>query len=179
MDPAWFIDQRVPGLAASLNNGALVGPDLQGEPSFAEEQPDTLDRIALGSVWGLMNERDVAGHCQGLGVMPPGAVQNHDGVFILAQRLRELLQEQVHDRAGDGGQDERESFAADRLRRGKEVRPVEALVADAGRTLPLCPPAVTEAAFLADPRFILEEQTQALSRIGLAGGLQRLAEPPF
>lgn len=47
MEAVGFVEEGVPGIAASLDDGCLVGPDLKGEESLPQEQPDPLDRVAL------------------------------------------------------------------------------------------------------------------------------------
>ena len=49
-DPAGHVHQRIPGLAASLDDGGVVGPDAQAEMVLAQVLPDVLDGIQLGAV---------------------------------------------------------------------------------------------------------------------------------
>ena len=49
-DAIWHGHQRVPGLAAGLDDGLKAGPDAQAELVLALIFPDVLDRIELGAI---------------------------------------------------------------------------------------------------------------------------------
>lgn len=100
-------------------------------------------------------------------------------MFVRAQGLGEVSQEQVHCYRGYRRQDEREFCAGGRFDGGENIGPVEAAIAQAWRTLPLYPPAMTGASFLPDPGFILEKQTDAFARMRLGCSPQSVAQPFF
>lgn len=97
METVGIIDEGVPGIAAGLDDGLLVRPDLEGEEALPEEQPDAFDRIALRGIRGLMNEGDVFGHPQGHRGVPAGAIKDHHGMFVVGQRFGKIIQEALHD----------------------------------------------------------------------------------
>lgn len=65
-----------------------------------------------------------------------------------------------------------------RLDRAEEVGERIALVGAARRALAAREPAMTDAAFLADARFVLEKQADLLAGMCSANRLQAFSEPP-
>ncbi len=55
----------VPGLAAGLDDGGGVVPDLEAEPVLAQLGPDVLDRVELGAVGWQWQHRDGLWQAQG------------------------------------------------------------------------------------------------------------------
>ena len=50
-----LLDEPVPGVAAVVENVAVGGEDAVGEPVFADELPDILDRVEIP--WGWIAAR--------------------------------------------------------------------------------------------------------------------------
>jgi hypothetical protein len=94
--------------------------------------------------------------------MPAGLIEDHHGMFVLSDRFRELVEEALHGLRVGIGHDEGERIIRPRFDGGKDVGEGETLVAEPRRTLAPLPPDVADAAFLANPRLILEKQTDAL-----------------
>lgn len=179
MDAARVFDDGIPSVAAGLDDGLLVGPDLEGEEPFPEEQPYPFDRVALWRIGRLLNEGKVVGHVERLGVVPSGAVQHHEDMLVCGQGLGELVEEHGHDGGRNGGQDEGKSVAGFRVGCGEHIGPVEPLIANPWGALPLGPPAVAQASFLTNAGFVLEEKPHPFVRVGLPDGPQCVAEPLF
>ena len=83
-------------------------------------------------------------------------------MLVLADRLGELVEEELHRRGVDPGHDERECVVGAGLDGREDVGEREALVAQPRWALAAPPPDVTGPPLLSDPRLILEEQTDAL-----------------
>ena len=111
--------------------------------------------------------------------MPPGAVENHECMLVLAQGFGEVFQEAIHRLGRDRRQDQRKGRSGGGLGSGEDIGPVEPLIAQPGRALSFQPPAMTEAPLLADARLVLKEQADPLGRMGRGDFLQTVAEPFF
>jgi hypothetical protein len=83
-------------------------------------------------------------------------------VLVLSDRHAEAVEKQLHGLGVDVGQDQREGVVGAGLDRREDVGEREALVGNAARTLAPFPPDVAGATFLADPRFVLEENPDAI-----------------
>jgi hypothetical protein len=44
-DAPWLVGEAVPGIAAGLDDGVVVGEDAIGEMGLAQVLPDVLDRV--------------------------------------------------------------------------------------------------------------------------------------
>jgi len=111
--------------------------------------------------------------------MPSGAVENHDDMDVLRNGAGELGEVEVHHRLVGIGQDQGEGLTGGGFDGAEDVGPFEALVAEPRRSLAAGPPAVAEAAFLANPCFILEpERNPLVWMVGLRRA-QGLGEPLF
>jgi len=83
-------------------------------------------------------------------------------MLILADRLGEAVEKQLHRLGVHVGQDQREGIVRAGFDSREDVGEREALVGNAARSLAALPPDVACAALLADARFILEEQAYRL-----------------
>jgi hypothetical protein len=83
-------------------------------------------------------------------------------VLVLFDRRAEAVEEQLHRLGVHVGQDQREGVVGAGLDRGEDVGEREALVGDAAWAFAALPPDMAGAAFLADPRLVLEEDADAL-----------------
>ena len=96
-------------------------------------------------------------------LMPPGAIQQQDGMRARRDMAADLNQMQVH-RLGIGlGQDKGGAGAARRTDRAEDVGPVIALIARRRRPGALFRPDVGQAALLADACFILPPELDRLA----------------
>ena len=94
--------------------------------------------------------------------MPASLVEHHRHVLVRRQRRAEAVEEQLHCLRVDVWQDQREGVVGTGLNASEDVGEREALVGDAARTLAAPPPDMAGAAFLADPRLVLEEDADML-----------------
>ncbi len=98
--------------------------------------------------------------------MPTSAVERHNSVLVIGQRRREVLQEQVHRRGGDGGQHQAEIPTGRGFDGGKDIGEGVALIDRAGWPLATQPPAPAAPPLLAESGFILEIQRNPLVGMG-------------
>ena len=61
----WLSEEAVPGVAAGLDDGGVVLPNLEAEPVLAEILPDVLDGVELRAVGRQWQQDDVGWHDQG------------------------------------------------------------------------------------------------------------------
>jgi hypothetical protein len=83
-------------------------------------------------------------------------------MLVAGNRFREAVEENLHGLRVSVRHDQRESIVRPRLDGSEDVGEGEALVAKPRRTLAPFPPDMANTALLADPRLVLEEDTDAL-----------------
>jgi hypothetical protein len=79
----------------------------------------------------------------------------------------------LHGRRVDIGHHQREGIVCPRFDGGEDIGESEALVAKSRRTLAAFPPDMAGAAFLPDPRFVLEKQPDALITVRMLNYFQQ------
>ncbi len=84
-------------------------------------------------------------------------------MFVLSDGFGEAVQEGLHRHRIGVGHHQRKSVVRARLHGGENIGEGEAPVAKSRRPLAALLPDVADAALLADARFVLEEQAQALA----------------
>ena len=147
--------------------------------SFAQVEPDPLDRVQLRRVGRQRHERDAGRDRECSRAVPAGPALNHDGLLVRGERFGEAIQEELHRRRADLGQDQGEGGLAVGTGGAEQVREGEAPVLPPRRTLAPQPSAMTQASLLADAHLVLEPEGDALARMGCRSLVQRPAEPPF
>lgn len=150
-----------------------------GEKLLFQEQPDPFHGVQLRSAGRQGFEGYVAWNAQGFRLMPPGLIENQENMLVRADGFGELVEIDLHGVGRDLGQDEREGVIRARLHGAVNIGEGIALIASPRRAAPFREPAVTDAPFLANARFILEKETDFLVRMGFANLLQALGEPPL
>ena len=94
-------------------------------------------------------------------------------MFALRDGRGEAVQKHLHGCRIRIGHHQRKAIVRVRLHGSEDIGEGEAPVAKAWRALAALPPDVASAAFLADPRLVLEEQANALAFITCTDGLQQ------
>ena len=117
------------------------GEDPVRQPVLAHELPDILDRVQLGRLGGKRHEGDVVRDHEPLRLMPPGLVEQDDGVSAGGNSLRDLGEMQAHALARAAGQHQASAFAMSRADRPEDVGRLRSLVF--GRCGPRAPPGPT------------------------------------
>jgi hypothetical protein len=111
--------------------------------------------------------------------MPTGLIENQEDMFVRANGFGKLVEIDLHGVGRDLRQDQRESVIRARLHGAVNIGEGVALITSPRRPLAPGEPAVTDAPFLANARFILEKETDFLVRMGLANLFQAFGEPPL
>ena len=132
------------------------------EEALLQVEPYALDRVQLRRVGRQRHERDVVRHNERARAMPAGLVEHQGDVLIFRDRLCEAIEELLHRLGVHVRHDQGKRIVGAGLDGREDVGEREALVAQARRALASLPPDVCRAPLLSDPRFVLEEQADAL-----------------
>lgn len=108
--------------------------------------------------------------------MPACLIEHEHHVFVGFDRLRELVEVDLHRGRRDLGQDQREGIVRTRLDSTVDVGERIALIALSGRALAARVPAMTDAALLPDACFILEKRADLLAWMCITNRFQPVAE---
>lgn len=81
------VHEIVPGAAAGVEDGLVVGEDPVGEPRLAKVLPDVLNRIEFGRLGRQGYQRDVGRRREPVGGVPSGLVGEEDGVGATARPI--------------------------------------------------------------------------------------------
>ena len=164
MDLSWCISERVPGIAASIDDCVVGFEDTVGEVILAEELPDILDRVQFGGVGRQGQQADIVWHAQSpAALMPAGAIERDHGVGAGADVGADLGEMQAHRLAVDLGQDQADAEIARRTDGAEEIGRCMALIARHGGAGPLAGPEIGQAALLADAGLILPPEFDRLA----------------
>ena len=68
-----LIDERIPGVAAVIDDVVEGFENSVRQPVLPHELPDIFLAVEFGRAWRELQKRDVAWNLEGLGAMPPGA----------------------------------------------------------------------------------------------------------
>ena len=149
------------------------------EKLLFQEQPDPFYGVQFRSAGRQRFEGYVGRDAQGFRLMPSGLIENQKDMLAGANGFSEFIQINLHGVGRDLGQDEREGVIGARLYGAIDIGEGIALIASPRRPAASGEPAVTDAPFLANARFILEKETDFLARMGLANLFQAFGEPPL
>jgi len=149
------------------------------EKLLFQEQPDPFHGVQLRCAGRQRLEGYIGWDAQRFRLMPSGLVENQKDVLAGANGFGEFIQIDLHGVGRDFRQDECEGVIRARLHGAVNIGEGVALIAPPRRSQPPREPAVTDAPFLANARFILEKETDFLVRMGLANLFQALGEPPL
>ena len=75
-----LIDERVPGVAAVIDDVVEGFENSVRQPVLPHELPDIFLAVEFGRAWRQLQERDVAWNLEGLGAMPPGLIEEENSV---------------------------------------------------------------------------------------------------
>ena len=139
-----------------VDNVVVGSEDAVGEPVVADELPDILDRVELGTLWRERDDGDVGRDDEIPGQVPGGLIEEKHGVRARRDGGGDLGQVQVHGGGVAEGQDEASALALLRADGAKDVgRDRSLVVRCAGPRAALCP-ASCDLVLLADPRLVGE-----------------------
>ena len=171
--------ERLPSVTERPEDCLIVAKQPVAEMTLAEEQPDPFDRVQLGTVGWLKNERDIARNHELAGDMPTGLIQHHGRVFVSGEGRGKAGEEHLHGGRVQLRQDQRKPLPGARLDRGEQMRPGVALIAQTRRPPATREPAMADPALLAKPRLVLKPERQALARLSRRDAIQLVLKPPF
>ncbi len=142
---------------------------------MAQVLPDVLDRVQLRGPGGQKDHRDVLGDREGSGGVPPGSIEQQDGMGAICDGTGDLVEVKLHclrvgERQRQGG-----SRATRRTDGAEKVGAFVALVSGLARPRSASRPLPHEAVLLADPGLVLEPDLDRLStgdagQVGAQGG---------
>ena len=132
--------------------------DSVREPVFSEELPDVFDGVEFGRPGRQGQEGDVARHDEVLREVPPGLVEDHDGMDAGSDHRADLAEMRLHGLGVAEGHDEACALALGRADRPEEIGPGGALVVGRPRPRAALRPAAGDLVLLPDPRLVLKPQ---------------------
>ena len=89
-------DELAPGVAGGVDY-VLVGlEDAVGEPVRAQVLPDILDRVQFRGAGGQEDHRDVLRDREGSGRVPPGPIEQQDGMGAPGDGAGDLVEVKLH-----------------------------------------------------------------------------------
>ena len=153
-------DQFVPIETAMIEDVFIVGEDSVGEPIVAHILPDVLDWIELGRLGRQGDERDVFGHGQLRGDMPPGLIDEQNGVRAGRDGKRDLLEMQCHSLCVAGWEDETGRLTERGTDRAEDIGRGRSLILRGERSRAAFCPASRDLVLLTDAAFVLEPELE-------------------
>ena len=162
--PVGGYDQAVPGGAAGLDDGLVGIPSAVAQEILAKELPDVFGGIEFRGIGRQGHQGDIFGEVEpAAGLMPPGAIENEDGVGAWPNALADLRKMQVHGLGIDGGQNEGRAHAAVGTDGAEQIDRAVPLIAWRRRPGPSPRPEAGQRALLADPGFVLPPDLERLA----------------
>ena len=95
-DPLWIGGQPSPSVACGVDGGVVVFEDGVREPVLTEILPDVLDRVQLRGPRRQEDRRDVVGHVELAGDVPPSPVEKHHSVCAFGDVARDFVEVELH-----------------------------------------------------------------------------------
>ena len=134
----------------------IVGEDAVGEPIIAHVLPDVLDGIELGRLGRQRDGRDVFGHAELRGDMPPGLIHEQNSVSAGLDGKRDLLEMQLHGLGVAKWQDETGRLAECGTDSAEDIGRGGSLIFQGERSRSAFGPATGDLVLLADARLVGE-----------------------
>src|SRR5579863_10626158 len=91
-----LIDERVPGVAAVVDDIVEGFEDPVGEPVLSHELPDIFLTVEFRRAWRQRQERDVARDLECLGTMPASLIEQHDRVRTWSDLGCDFVEMELH-----------------------------------------------------------------------------------
>jgi len=151
-----LIDELVPRLAAMIDDVVVGREDAVGEPVFAHELPDVLDRVEFRAFGRQRDDADVVGHDELVGHVPASLIHQHDRVGTRRDGERYLREMKRHGFGIAEWQDQTSTLAKLGADRAKDIGRFRPLVLRRRWPCSAPCPAARDLVFLADARFVLE-----------------------
>src|SRR5258706_3877483 len=90
------IDERVPSVAAVIDDVVEGFENSVRQPVLPHELPDIFLAVEFGSAWRELQERDVVWNLEGLGAMPPGLIEEENSVRARSDFGCDLIEVKLH-----------------------------------------------------------------------------------
>ena len=129
-----LIDERVPGVAAVIDDIVEGFEDAVRQPVLAHELPDVFLGVEFGRARRQRQERDVARNLERLGAMPAGLIEQEDCVRAGRNLGCDLVEMKLHGLGVAGWQHEGGAGSAFRADRTEQIGRLGALIVDGART---------------------------------------------
>jgi hypothetical protein len=155
-DAPGSVNELVPCVTAMVDDVPTVVEDTIGEPIFADELPDVLDRIELGALGGQWHERDVRWHEEFRGEMPSGLVDQDNGMCAGRDGSGNLSEVKVHRVGITFRQHQPGALAVLGAGRTENISRCRALVASSDRPRSAQGPTTGDFILLTDSGFVRE-----------------------
>ena len=150
-------------MACRIDDVVVAFEDPVREEVGAQILPDLLDRVELRRARRQQDRRDIAWPDEIAGGVPPGAIQQQDGVGVLGDMKGDLIDVHLHRRGVGDGQRERRADASGRADRAEQIGALVALIGRLARPRAALGPLADDAVLLADAGFILEPDLDRLA----------------
>lgn len=130
-----MVDGRAIELAASVGDGLVeIGERVEilvGD-RLIDERPEAFRRLQLGTVGRQEDEFDSVGNIRSGGTVPPGIVEdkNDDAISPGAGLFDEFGKHRLEEGLVHHGREVPDGFAAGRLNKGGQMKPLEAMVTE-------------------------------------------------
>ncbi len=177
-DVPGLFDERVPGMAAMVDDVCVGFEDAVREPVVAHELPDVLDWVEFGRFRRQGENGDVGWHDEAHRHVPASLIDQEDGVGAGRNILGDLHKVQVHRLGVAGRQDQRRALALLWADRSEDVGGSGSLVTGCARAGATLGPTTGDLVLLADPGLVLEPDFYlvAVDRLLARDGIQARGE---
>jgi hypothetical protein len=98
-DEPWLRGQSFPVVAAVRDDVVVVAEDAVGQPVVAHELPDVFHDVEFGTFGWQRQQRDVGGYVERGRDMPPGLIEQQDGMLAWADDPADFGQVLAHARS--------------------------------------------------------------------------------
>jgi len=168
-DAVGIRDQEIPGIFASGDDRVITIPDGHAEFVASKIVPDILHAVKFWRVWWNWQKSDVVRNPQpATFLVPSGTVAHQDRVRAWCDLSADFLEMFTHCFAVGRWHDDCRTHRARRANRAEQIDRVMPVIPHHRRTRADRCPNIFEAAFLADPGFVLEPNLDRFS--GCRGG---------
>src|SRR5262245_48657409 len=91
-----LIDERVPGVAAVIDDIVEGLENSVRQPVLPHELPDVFLAVEFGCAWRELQERDVVWNLEGLGAMPAGLIEEENSVSARSNFGCDITEVKLH-----------------------------------------------------------------------------------
>ncbi len=170
-DGPGLVGERVPGVAAVIEDVVIGAEDAVGEPVVAHELPDIFDRVEFGRFGRQRHQGDVVGDIELVGEVPAGLVEQQNGMGARGHGSRDFRQMQRHRGGIAAWQDEAGGAPLGRADGAEDVGRASALIVRRRGSRPAPRPSPGDLVLLANPGLVLEPDLYRLARRVAPGDL--------